>query len=279
MMLTLLVACQACIAAATQGSTRFVEIGPSAMLAEEKGHATASDTKIAKTPWTPKFPFGTEAATDAPPPAMLAEEKEKDASVSMDGSMPYFLGSWSGTRNNWYGDVGISFVAQKTFKIVSLGRHHHDKTGLKHTAPVTLWSVETQRKLAVLDIGPHSVKEGHYHWEPIDSPGVTVTQGREYRLTQACTPGMEDKWYDEAITFEEVEAMAATGYARFVGGVNESGFGYPESENGQFRRPGIVNFKFMPPADPLVRSCSNRPKSLGAYVASALLACLTWRTL
>lgn len=176
-----------------------------------------------------------------------AQLQLREGAASQDGSMPYFVGSWNGHRNNWYGDVGVSFVPQKDFTIVSLGRHHHNETGLVQTAPVTLWSVETKLPLAIVNIGPRSFLEGHYHWEPIDSPGVTVSQGREYRLTQACTPNMADKWFDQVVSFEEVEANAATGFARFVGAVNMSGYGYPEYTNGQFRRPGMVNFKMKPP--------------------------------
>lgn len=167
--------------------------------------------------------------------------------ASQDGAMPYFVGSWNGDRNNWYGDVGVSFVPQKDFTVVSLGRHRHNETGLVHNVPVTLWSVETKAPLAIVNIGPDSFREGHYHWEPVDAPGVTLSQGREYRLTQACTPNMADKWFDQTISYQEIEANAATGFARFVGGVNQSGFGFPEHTNGQFRRAGMVNFKMKPP--------------------------------
>lgn len=177
-------------------------------------------------------------------PSSLASSRKHKA-ASQDGAMPYFVGSWDGQRNNWFGDVGIAIVPQKDFRLVSLGRHHHGVTGLMATVPVTLWSVETQEPLAIANIGPNSVKEGYYHWEPCDDPGVLLMQGREYRITQACTPGMHDMWFDGDIPFEEIQANAATGMARFVGGVNESGYGYPEFSNGQFRRAGMVNFKMI----------------------------------
>jgi len=177
-------------------------------------------------------------------PSSLASSRKRKA-ASQDGAMPYFVGSWDGTRNNWFGDVGIAIVPQKDFRLVSLGRHHHGVTGLMATVPVTLWSVETEEPLAIVNIGPKSTKEGYYHWEPTDDPGVLLEQGREYRISQACTPGMHDKWFDEAIGFEEIEAYAATGTARFVGGVNQSGYGYPVFSNGQFRRAGMVNFKMI----------------------------------
>lgn len=177
----------------------------------------------------------------------LSQLEQQEVAASQDGAFPYFVGSWNGFRNNWYGDVGIAFVPQRDFHITSLGRHHHNVTGLKQTAPVTLWSVETQMPLAIVNIGPDSTLEGHYHWAPVDEPGVQVKQGREYRLTQACTPNMADTWFDQTLSFEDVEANTATGHARFIGAVNLSGFGYPVNVNGQFRRAGMVNFKMRPP--------------------------------
>lgn len=172
-----------------------------------------------------------------------AARENQHQAASQDGSMPFFVGSWSGYRNNWYGDVGIAFTAERDFTVVSLGRHVHNETGLRQNVPVTLWSVEEKIPLAIVFVGPKSVKEGHYRWAPVDAPGVPVKQGREYRITQECTPGMADKWFDRVVGWDEIEANSASGYARFIGGVNMSGFGYPENSNGQFRRAGMVNFK------------------------------------
>lgn len=198
--------------------------------------------------------------------------------ASQDGASPFFFGSWNGNRNNWYGDVGVSFVPQKDFTVVSLGRHRHNETGLVHNVPVTLWSVETKTALAVVNVGPNSFHEGHYHWEPVDAPGVTLSQGREYRLTQACTPNMKDKWFDQAISFQEIEANAATSFARFVGAVNQSGFGYPEHTDGQFRRAGMVNFKMKPP--PIrIQESGARPRGGVEVMVVSLLAALHWATM
>lgn len=166
--------------------------------------------------------------------------------ASQDGSMPYFSdnAAWNGYRNNWFGDVGYAFVPKKDFLVVALGRHIHNVSGLSETRPVTLWSVQDAgMPLGVANVGPHSSKEGHYRFAPLDEPGVTVYAGREYRISQACEPGMADKWYDRTETSDVIQAYAATGYASFVGGVNESGWGYPSNSNGQYRRPGMVNFK------------------------------------
>jgi hypothetical protein len=194
--------------------------------------------------------------------APLAQMMFRQNAASQDGAQPFFVGSWNGHRNNWYGDVGISFIPQRDFTIVSLGRHYHNETHITETVPVTLWSVETKMALAVVNVGPRSYHEGHYMWEPVEAPGVPVSQGREYRLTQACQPGMADKWFDATLSYNEIVANAATGYARFKGGVNQSGFGYPVDEDGQFRRAGMVNFKMAKPPVHIVEGGSPRSSEI-----------------
>lgn len=205
----------------------------------------------------------------------IRHETGPDSSASAvqleDGSFPYFVGSWSGQRNNWYGDVGYAFVPQKDFTILSLGRHHHNSTGLTMTVPVTLWSVEDKAPLAICNVGHSSPKEGHYRWEPVDPPGVAVKAGREYRITQQCTPMMQDKWYDLQVSELEINAMAATGFARFIGGVNQSGPGYPENVDGQFRRPGMVNFKMK--EEPIVLQGGVRH---GSEIQAVIVALTFW---
>jgi|Transcript_6948 hypothetical protein len=198
----------------------------------------------------------------------VAQMMFRQNAASQDGAQPFFVGSWNGHRNNWYGDVGISFVPQVDFTIVSLGRHYHNETHITETVPVTLWSVETKTALAIVNVGPQSFKEGHYVWEPVEAPGVPVSQGREYRLTQACTPGMRDKWFDETLPYDDIVSNAATGFARFKGGVNFSGFGYPVSENGQFRRAGMVNFKMAKPPTHIIEGGAPR----GAEICRVMIS-------
>jgi hypothetical protein len=191
----------------------------------------------------------------------------RQSAASQDGAFPYFAGHWNGHRNNWYGDVGIGFVPQKDFTIVSLGRHNNSDFPLQENVPVTLWSVQTGEALAIVEIGPNSYSEGHYLWEPVEAPGVAVSQGKEYRLTQACQPGMKDKWFDMTVPYHELQRLSATSYARFVGAVNQSGFGFPTNSDGQFRRAGMVNFKL---GKPPVREIEN-----GSHRCSTLLAVAT----
>jgi len=252
------------VAIDARGGAFEAEIGPKQLSVHQPQQAGSSRHRVARR----------EETKDKAPPVELQQLREGAARQdgTMDGAMPYFVGSWNGYRNNWYGDVGVAFVPQRDFTITSLGRHHHNETGLLHTVPVTLWSVETELPLAIVNVGPHSFLEGHYHWEPIDEPGVAVSQGREYRLTQACTPNMQDKWFDRTVTFEEVEANSATGFARFVGAVNMSGFGFPSFTNGQFRRPGMVNFKIKPPPVHIGGSGARH----SAEIQAAIVAVFLW---
>jgi len=237
----------------------------------------AKDLTIHHTPGLDRSQIRHETGPDSGASAVQLEETSA-SSVSQDGSFPYFVGSWSGQRNNWYGDVGYAFVPQKDFTILSLGRHHHNSTGLTMTVPVTLWSVEDKAPLAICNVGHSSPKEGHYRWEPVDPPGVAVKAGREYRITQQCTPMMEDKWYDLQVSELEIESMAATGLARFIGGVNQSGPGYPENADGQFRRPGMVNFKLK--EEPMVLPGSPEGGARhGHEIQAAIVALSFWSML
>jgi len=153
----------------------------------------------------------------------------------------FFSGSWSGSRNDWTGDVGINFVIENACTITALGRHVQG-TILREIATVTLWHAGTQEVSAVAHVGPCSVVEGHYAFETLDTP-IHAKAGEEYRLTTRCRGGMPDKWNDDRATAAEVAARCAPGLVRFIGGVCRNNYGYPSREDGEFRRAGIVNFK------------------------------------
>jgi len=157
-------------------------------------------------------------------------------------AVPFFSGSWPGTRNDWNGDVGVSFVAKAKCRITALGRHAD--VALSEAVQVTLWTAETQEALAVADVGPGSQVEGGYAFEALGSE-VELQAGREYRLTQRCRGRMPDKWFDGRATAEEVTAQTALQFVKFVGGVCRNSFGFPSREDGEYRRAGIVNFKVM----------------------------------
>lgn len=151
---------------------------------------------------------------------------------------PFFLGHWPGTRCDWTGDVGVSFVPLVSGCVTSLGR----PAPLQQSAKVTLWSVATESSVASADVGPDATVEGNYAFAPLAEPFVLMA-GSEYRITQHCSAGMLDKWFDGSSTPEEA-AKQTSSALRFVGGVCRNEGGYPKRFDGAFRRAGMVNFKF-----------------------------------
>uniref|UniRef100_A0A7S4RMT9 Uncharacterized protein n=1 Tax=Alexandrium monilatum TaxID=311494 RepID=A0A7S4RMT9_9DINO len=174
------------------------------------------------------------APLQAEPPAL-----EHDEGCSEE--MPFFVGSWPGTRSDWTGDVGVSFVVRSNCRITALGRHAG--TALCETVTVTLWLAETRQLLAAADVGPSSEVEGGYAFEAL-SCAVEARAGTEYRLTQRCRGRMLDKWFDGCATADEVRSQTALQCAKFVGGVCRNDYGFPSREDGEHRRAGMVNFKF-----------------------------------
>lgn len=173
----------------------------------------------------------------------LCENSEDEACVVPGFVTPedraFFTGSWNGNRNNWNGEVGVDFRANKGLTITHLGRHTYNGA-LAESIVVTLWSTSTQEALATIQVGPESEIEGTYGWAELASP-VYLTDGEEYRLSQQCHSGMPDRWFD-ASSFAESQAESV---ATFIGGVYRGGNGYPENNDGANRRPGMLNFKFQ----------------------------------
>jgi len=55
---------------------------------------------------------------------------------------------------------------------------------------------------------------------------------------------MPDRWFDSHATAEEVASKSRASCARFLGGVCRKDAGFPSREDGDYRRAGMVNFKF-----------------------------------
>lgn len=155
-------------------------------------------------------------------------------------AQPFFTGSWNGNRNNWNGEVGIDFRANRDLTITHLGRHLYNGA-LQECITVSLWATGNTEALATVPVCPASTIGGNYAYEELSSP-VSLTSGVEYRLSQQCYSGMPDRWFD-ASTFAESQADGAA--ATFIGGTYRGGNGYPVNNDGTNRRPGMVNFKFL----------------------------------
>lgn len=155
-------------------------------------------------------------------------------------TQPFFTGSWNGNRNNWNGEVGYSFSANRDFTLTHLGRHLYNGA-LAECILVSLWQTGNTAALATAPVCPTSTVEGDYAFEELSS-SVSLTSGTEYRLTQQCYNGMPDRWFDSS-TFAESQADSSA--ADFIGGCYQVGNGYPARDDGTNRRPGMVNFKFV----------------------------------
>mmetsp|Transcript_145811 Transcript_145811/g.467232 ORF Transcript_145811/g.467232 Transcript_145811/m.467232 type:complete len:462 (-) Transcript_145811:34-1419(-) len=201
------------------------------------------------------------AAAEGPPGGSAAEEdeeeeeEEKEAGVAphpavaaavpagvLVDHVPFFNGHWPGARSDWAGDVGIRFIVETPCVITALGRHTTDGQ-LSDGATVILWDADLQQAIVTVEVGPNSPVESHYAYTALPER-LPLEVGKEYRLTQRCKARMTDSWFDGYASAEEVTALAAGRYARFLGGCcrNAPG-GFPNRLDGERRRAGMVNFK------------------------------------
>jgi len=125
--------------------------------------------------------------------------------------------------------------------VAALGRHADGE--LTESALVTLWDAETLKEVTSIEVGPASPIEEHYAFQPLPER-VTLQAGREYRLSQLCRAKMQDRWFDGYASVDEVAALCANRYARFIGGCCRNEHGFPNRLDGDRRRAGMVNLKF-----------------------------------
>lgn len=152
-------------------------------------------------------------------------------------------------RNDWSGDVGFRFVPRTSLLITALGRQAVIGQ-LREAADVTLWSVENQAATATATVGPSSTVEGGYAFAPLRQE-VLLQAGREYRLSQRCTAGMADPWFDGTVAHEQLAQWSAAACVDFLGAVFAEGYGYPSRIDFDTRFPtpsrraGMLNFKML----------------------------------
>jgi len=188
-------------------------------------------------------------------------------------------------RNDWNGDVGFRFVAKTALVVTALGRQapvteFGPGVALAERVAVTLWSAESGAPLRVASVGPESEVEGGYAYSLLKEE-VLLDSGKEYRLSQQCTAGMLDMWFDGVIPPLELSEWSAGRLAEFRGGVYRDGFGYPGSHDDderfptKYRRAGMLNFKMLG-EDPVVAAnrfmatdSRYRPPAVAAAVVDA----------
>merc|ERR1712190_81747 len=80
---------------------------------------------------------------------------------------------------------------------------------------------------------------------------IVLEAGKEYRLSQVCTSGMADLWFDGSVPADELLGCSASLYVKFIGSVFRNGQGYPDrcdddaSIPTNSRRAGMLNFKMV----------------------------------
>lgn len=181
------------------------------------------------------------------------------ASSDMPLDRPFFTAPWpcdragiGGMRSDFPGEVGFAFAPRAAVAVTALGRQAGPgPTALRGPARVTLWCAVSRAPLASESVGPGCAVEGGYAYAALRGAPVRLEGGREYRLSQQCTDGMPDPWFDGAVTPTELDAGAATAYAEFRGSVFCNGYGFPDNRDDdnrfptQYRRAGMLNFKMM----------------------------------
>lgn len=160
-----------------------------------------------------------------------------------------FVSGEGAMRNDWGGDVGFRFVPRTSLLITALGRQAVFGQ-LREASIVTLWAVENQAATATATVGPSSTVEGGYAFAPLRQE-VLLQAGREYRLSQQCTAGMADPWFDGTVAHEQLAQWSASACVDFLGAVFAEGYGYPSRVDFDTRFPtpsrraGMLNFKML----------------------------------
>mmetsp|Transcript_127684 Transcript_127684/g.408720 ORF Transcript_127684/g.408720 Transcript_127684/m.408720 type:complete len:589 (-) Transcript_127684:83-1849(-) len=177
-----------------------------------------------------------------------------------DEAEPFFEGPCLGElRNDWPGEVGVRFKVEQAFAVLSLGRFVAGAAAgqtLRQAVSVTLWgpaghvaeakaAADAGAVLAAVDVGPASCLKDNYAFEMLGAQ-VVLEAGKEYRLTQKCSPGMTDPWLDGQATLEQATAKSNTKFASFLGGAYNLFGGFPSFEDGDLCRFGMVNFEIAP---------------------------------
>mmetsp|Transcript_109700 Transcript_109700/g.354172 ORF Transcript_109700/g.354172 Transcript_109700/m.354172 type:complete len:669 (-) Transcript_109700:109-2115(-) len=207
--------------------------------------------------------FGEGTGTSISEGRLPAIRLQVTTAVWASDSTPFFVARWTAlspqTRNlvfregamrsDWTGDVGFRFMARSSLLVTALGRPAHTGS-LRQAAGVTLWSAETQAPLASVSVGPNSTMEGGYAFGLLKQE-VLLEAGKEYRLSQQCTDGMADAWFDGIVDPNQLQQWSASQHVEFGGSVYSAGLGYPDKLDSDLRFPqghrraGMLNFKML----------------------------------
>ena len=146
------------------------------------------------------------------------------AAEPVPGSLGLFVQKYSGSRNDFSGQVGFAFVPATPLSVTALGRSVSGGP-LQRPHPVTLWDPATERPLARVTISTASrVDEHGFAFERLAKP-VLLEKGRSYRLTSG-----EEKSGDPMLDLSDIRAHLTV--ADVGPGVFSVGDGYPKENYG-----------------------------------------------
>lgn len=159
----------------------------------------------------------------------------------------FFTKAYTGSRNDFTGNVGYEFVPAATIRVTALGRSVGGGR-LRRNHRVTLWNVATHQPLARVVVSPASTVDARgFACERMDHP-VTLEDGVNYRITSFEEAG-GDPFFDLA-DLPEHSAVAA-----LRSGVYSVGDAYPATSHGgagQGYGVPTLFFDVLPPS-PFVR--------------------------
>ena len=112
------------------------------------------------------------------------------------GELDNFLNQlYSGTRNNFTGQIGYEFTPSENIQVAALGRPVSGSMNDSHT--IRIWDTTTSSVVASASVTSSSPTDSlGYKYETIST--VTLVSGRAYRITSTETSG-GDQWMDIAV--------------------------------------------------------------------------------
>lgn len=107
---------------------------------------------------------------------------------------PFMTKTPAYTTTDWFtGQIGFEFELKSNSTISKFGRGlMSGKPNLQQTSKVSLYSVETQKMIISIDVGPAAEVSGGYAWAGL--PYHVKLAAGKYRLVQATWRRMKDKW-------------------------------------------------------------------------------------
>jgi len=141
------------------------------------------------------FPsFGATGSRGYVVPTFLTDPDNFDAQVGDN----FFNSLYTGTRNDYTGQVGAEFEAYKDFEIRALGRAASPAVGggkLLESHVLRLWDADTQALLGEVVVDGNSPYDASGYAQGLLPSPVSITAGQRFVISTTETSGGGDPWY------------------------------------------------------------------------------------